>query len=121
MFEARQINESAFTYYGRLQRVKRYVEVHYAEDLSLTTLASVAGLEPRYFSAFFHQKTGVRLTDWIRYVRIGEATQLMQSRNYSITQVAGSVGFNDLRTFERAFKRLKRQTPSEYKKSVRPS
>lgn len=121
MFDPRQINRDAFSYYERLGRVQRFVDQHYEEELSLARLAAVAGLEPRYFSAFFHRKTGVRLSDWITYVRVRQAARMMRSRNYSISQVAGCVGYNDLRTFERAFKRCREQTPFEYKKSVRPS
>lgn len=120
-FEPGQINEGAFSYYARLDRVRRYVEGHYGEELSLGKLASVAGLERRYFSTFFHQKTGVRLTDWIAHVRISKATRMIRSHNYPISQVAHSVGYGDLRCFERAFKRYRNQTPSEYKRAVRPS
>lgn len=121
MLDALEINHAAFSYYDRLGRVKRYVERHYRdEDLSLAKLASVAGLERRYFSSFFHDKTGVRLMDWVTWVRVREAIALMKTRNHSISRIAGSVGFRDLRTFERAFKRCTDQTPSELKKSLSP-
>lgn len=122
MFDDRQINQAAFAYYDRLRRVKCYVEGHYGdEDLSLTKLASIAGLERRYFSTFFHNKTGVRLMDWVTYVRVSEAIALMRTRNHSISRIAFSVGFKDLRTFERAFKRCTDHTPRELKKSLSPS
>jgi AraC-like DNA-binding protein len=44
----------------------------------------------------------------------------MKARDYSITEVAYEVGFGDLRTFERAFKKHTLTTPMEFKKSVLP-
>ena len=45
---------------------------------------------------------------------------LMKASDLSITEVTYEVGFGDLRTFERAFKRYTRRTPRELKKSVAP-
>lgn len=111
---------SAFTYYARLRRVKEYVEANYSEAISLAEAADVAGLEPKYFSTFFHEKTGVCFSAWMRQLRVEKALDLMRARNYSITRVSLEVGFGDLRTFERAFKRVTAMTPSEFKRTVRP-
>jgi len=48
------------------------------------------------------------------------AMELMKSRDFAITEVAEEVGFRDLRTFERAFKKYTLTTPREFKKSVVP-
>lgn len=114
-------SDSAFAYYDRLRRVKEYVEAHYGDDeLTLAEAAGVAGLEPKYFSTFFHEKTGVCFSDWLRQLRVEKALAMMRARNYSITRVGLEVGFSDLRTFERAFKRVTAMTPSAFKKTVRP-
>lgn len=114
------INERAFSYYSRLGRVKEYVENNLLGDLSLGSVAAVAGMERRYFSRFFRQKTGVRFSAWVASLRVQRAMELMRSANRSITRVAYSVGFRDVRTFERAFKRGTMMTPSAFRKSVRP-
>ena len=114
------INERAFSYYSRLAKVKQYVEDNLVGDLSLSNVAEVAGMERRYFSRFFREKTGVRFSAWVASLRVRQAMELMRSANRSITRVAYSVGFRDVRTFERAFKRGTRMTPSAFRKSVRP-
>ena len=113
--------ERAFTYYSRLARVKEYVESNLDGDVSLVTVAAVARMERGYFSRFFRQKTGVRFSSWVASLRVRQAMELMRSANHSITRVAYSVGFCDMRTFERIFKRNTMMTPSAFKKSVRPS
>jgi len=115
------INDQVFTYYSRLARVKEHVEHNLDGDLSLAAVAGVAGMERGYFSRFFRQKTGVRFSNWVASLRVQRAKDLMRSANRSITRVAYSVGFRDVRTFERTFKRDTRMTPSAFKKLVRPS
>jgi two-component system response regulator YesN len=100
--------------------VKQYVEENYAEALSLQFVAEVAGMEPTYFSAFFHQKVGITYSSWLRRLRVAKAIELMRTTNESITRIAYSVGFGDVRTFERSFKLLTRVTPLTFKLSVRP-
>ena len=115
------LNEDALQYYARLQRVQRFVEENYSEEISLDTAAGIAGMERTSFSRFFSSKVGVSFTQWLTRIRIAEARDLMKKNNHSISDIAYAVGFSDLRTFERAFKKLTDLTPSEFKKTVRPS
>ena len=112
---------AAFVYYQRLQRVKDYVDRKYDEEISLTEAARIAGLEKKYFSTYFRQKTGVCFKDWVTEVRVSQAKAMMEVQNYNITEIGFAVGFRDLRTFERAFKRCTGMTPRDFKNSVRPS
>ena len=112
---------TAFTYYRRLKKVKEFVEQNLSEEISLGTAAKIAGLEEKYFSAFFHQKIGICFRDWITHTRVNRAKELLRARNDSITDIAFAVGFRELRTFERAFKRCTGKTPRVFKRSVRPS
>ena len=121
MISAHDINQSAFDYYSRLKKVKRFVDEHYADRITLKTVADIACLEEKYFSTYFHSKTGVRFVDWIACVRVGRAMELIRRRDKPILLVSELVGFRDLRTFERAFKKWTGLTPIEYKKTVRPS
>jgi len=118
--EAR-VNWKSFEYYPALTKVRRYIEERFPGDLSLTVVAGVAGMEPTYFSSFFHRKVGIRLTDWIWHVRVSEAMRILRTTDQSIRATAYSVGFSDLRTFERAFKRVAKITAREFKRRARPA
>jgi len=120
MFEAEKINVRVFSYDLRLRRVKRFVDDHIQEPVSLETAARVAGYEKTYFSAFFHRETGVCFRDWLNWVRVTHAVELMASHNMSITDVAFAVGFRDLRTFERASEKCTGLTPRAMKERLRP-
>ena len=83
--------------------------------------ARIAGLEVKYFSKFFHEKVGVCFREWLNHVRVARAMEMMRAHNHRITDVAFAVGFQDLRTFERSFKKSTARTPRSFKSSVRPS
>ena len=100
-----QIDGEVFQGDIRLKRVRLYVLENYSETISLEIVANVAGMEKKYFSAFFKKKVGIQFRYWLRSIRIDEAIRIMENhRNRSITDVAFEVGFNDLRSFQRAFK-----------------
>ncbi len=113
-------NGEVFDYYPRLNRLRQYVEQSYSEPIPLEKAAGIAALESSYFSTYFRAKIGITFTDWLRQVRVKKAMELLKARDFSITEVAEEVGFKDLRTFERAFKKHTRMTPMEFKKSARP-
>ncbi len=112
------INGEVFDYYPRLNRLREYVEQSYSEPISLGTAASIAALESSYFSSYFRAKVGITFTEWLRQVRTEKAMELMKAGDFSITHIAYEVGFGDLRTFERAFKKHTRMTPTEFIKSI---
>jgi AraC-like DNA-binding protein len=82
------------------------VEEHYAERLTLQAAARAAGLEKTYFCKYFRRMTGMGYRDWLSRARIERAIELLREGDLTITTVALEVGFADLRTFERAFRRL---------------
>jgi two-component system response regulator YesN len=121
MPKPKMTNERAFQYYHRLRDIKRFIEEHYTEEISLKKAARVAGLEKKYFSTFFHRKVGVGFKHWLTHVRVARAMDLIKTEDYTISEVAYSAGFKDMRTFERAFKKCTNRTPRDFKNRVRPS
>lgn len=119
-FDPDGINQRAFDYYSRLRRIRRYVREHPEEWVSLHQAAGISGLSEAYFSTFFRQKVGVRFRDWRAHQKVLHAIELFETRNQTITKVAMDVGFSDLRTFQRAFKRHTGLTPRDFKRAVSP-
>ena len=115
------MNNEAFLYYARMQRVKHFVEEHYSEKISLQRAASLACMERTSFSRFFGNKVGISFTQWLTQVRISKAMDLMKKNNATISEITHEVGFSNLRTFQRAFKKLTDLTPSQFRNKVRPS
>ncbi len=120
LFAPPPMNREAFDYYGRLKKVLQFVKEFGLQNISLVRCAKVAAMERSYFSVFFREKVGVTFRDWVRELRVSEARKLMTQHNYSISDVAAMVGYQDLRSFERAFKKSTDLTPRDFKKLVSP-
>jgi AraC-like DNA-binding protein len=118
-FDPDKIKTEAFRDNPRLTRVRRYCEENPSARISLVDAARVANLEASYFSSFFHEKTGVCFHSWLNYTRVLRAMHSLADTDHSITDVSRKVGFRDLRTFQRAFKRFASVTPTEYRKQSR--
>ncbi len=110
------VNEPAFENDESLRRVKSYVIGHFRDGgISLQMAAAVACLEPKHFSKFFHRKVCVTFRSWLRQIRVGEARKLIEENEKSITEIAFQVGYQDLGTFERAFKSETSLCPKHYR------
>jgi AraC-like DNA-binding protein len=112
--------ERSFAYYRRLDRLRQFVLEHLDEPIDLADAARVASLERTYFCRFFRRVVGVGFPQWLNETRVRRAEELLREHNLAITEVALAVGFRDLRTFERVFKRVAGTTPRLYKLAVRP-
>lgn len=117
---AEGLHQEAFDYYSNLGKVREFVLDNFTEDVSLERVAGVAAQEKTYFSRFFHEKVGITYREWLQYIRIQRAIELMKSSDQSITEAAHAVGFSDLRTFERTFKKWTSMVPRDFKKLVAP-
>ncbi len=89
----------------QLKQVLRYIEEHYAEEITLETLASLAGMNPKYFCRFFRQITQRTPIDYLNYYRIECAREQLSTTDTTITEVALNCGFNDISYFIKIFKK----------------
>ncbi len=102
-----------------LQTIFHIVEQEYSNpDLSVGLLAEKTGLNARTLSAKFIKSTGKGLLDHIHSVRIGHAKVLLAQGQLSVQEVAAAVGYENVNTFIRVFKRYCYMTPGAYQESV---
>ncbi len=111
----------AFRYYRHLARVRRYVDQHHDQPLGLREVAASIGLSASRLSHLFTEKTGLPFQVWLRLERVSRARELLTATDLSITEVTYRVGFQSLRSFERAFKRFTGMTACEFKRRVAAS
>ena len=118
-FQSNLIRQRAFESYDRLAQVRAYCEANLAEKITLASAAEVAGLEYTYFSSFFHSAVGVRFGDWLRFLRVRKAQAMIRESKHPISRVAVECGFNNVRTFQRAFKAVSGVTPRQFRRESR--
>lgn len=85
----------------------KYLQSHYASDISLGHLAEVVHLSPFHLARLFKQETGVSPHQYLIQLRVNAARALLDagSGQRSLAQVASAVGFADQSHLTRHFKR----------------
>lgn len=99
----------------RIQKVRGYIDVHYAEELRLEQLAGLVGMTPVGFSRFFKQKTGQGVMDYVIDVRLGHAARLLVETVQNVSEICYACGFNNLSNFNRIFKAKRGYTPRDFR------
>lgn len=96
--------------------ILRFVDTHFAENISLSQVAAIFGFSPNYLSAIFHQRTGTTYTSYITNLRIKEARNLLRS-GVSVKETSWAVGYMDEQHFARLYKKIIGISPGQDKKS----
>ena len=92
------------------------VEYDLTADLTLKKFARMLNLNPSYLSALFRKETGMTLTEFVTKKRIEHAADLLSSTGLQIQTIAQQCGMLDVNYFTKAFKKIYKVTPSEYRK-----
>ena len=95
-----------------LERLRRHIDAHFTEKLTLTGLAHIARVNPSYLSRAFHRFTGKTLMGYLTERRLQAALVLLGSTDAKVLSIALESGFRDLAHFNRTFKRALGQPPS---------
>ncbi len=98
-----------------ITKAKAFIEEHLAEEVRLAQVAKHVGMSSYYFCKIFRKGTGVNFTDYLSRVRIERARNLLLNPNLRISEIAYDVGFQSLTHFNRVFRRVLGQSPTEYR------
>ncbi|MBA4149154.1 MAG: helix-turn-helix domain-containing protein [Verrucomicrobia bacterium] len=101
-----------------ITRAKEFIEENQAEDLSLGQVAKAVNTSTFYFCKMFKKATGLNFTDYVSRVRIEKAKNLLLNPNLRISEIAYEVGFQSLTHFNRVFKKVVGQSPTEYREKL---
>lgn len=99
-----------------MQEVLEYIYVHLQEELTIKRLSTMFGVHQTVLAGFFRDKIGLTFGEFIKNVRIERAKALLQKNEMTVTEIAYECGFGCVRSFNRAFLKCLKMTPSEYKK-----
>lgn len=96
-------------------RIMSYVELNYAERLTLEELAAIVGYTPAYLGKLFRSHTGIGFADFLGKIRLEKAKELLEAGT-NVSEVAEQVGYRDADYFNRKFKQRFGANPSAFKK-----
>ena len=99
----------------KFNMVMKYINQNYMFEIPLEKIADIAGYSKYHFSRIFKKYNNVSYIQYINGKRIKAAERLLIDPSLSVTEVAMRAGFASLTTFNRAFKKAKNCTPTEFK------
>lgn len=94
-----------------------YIREHFAQELSLDSMAESFHLSKSQLCRFFKAQVSMTIVEYLNYIRIGTACDMLQNSNADISTVALSCGYNTISYFNRVFLRAMHCTPTQYRES----
>ncbi|GBF72486.1 hypothetical protein PA598K_00741 [Paenibacillus sp. 598K] len=106
----RESSNSIVTY------VTSYINQHYSQDISLDLLADQLKLSGGYLSTYFKENFGCTFSEYLNEVRIHKAKELLAADDASIQSISLKVGYHNVSSFIRMFKRMTGMPPGQYRR-----
>lgn len=99
--------------------IRRYIDNHFKEDLTLDHLAKLAHLNKYYLSHSFRREFGTSPINYLISRRVDESRFLLRKTDHSLSLIAEILGFSSLSYFSQCFRRVEGISPTEYRKQIR--
>lgn len=98
-----------------VRNAKIFIHAHLAEPMTLEVVAKAVNVSPFHFCKVFKRATGLTFTDFVNRARVEKAKRMLMRPAARITEVAYDVGFQSLSHFNRSFRRIASESPTEYR------
>jgi AraC-like DNA-binding protein len=99
-------------------KARAFIAEHLGEPLSLTLVARAANMSAFYFCKIFKGAVGLTFTDYLARTRVEKTKQLLLDRNMRVSEAAFEAGFQSLSQFNRVFRRITGESPSNYRDNL---
>lgn len=104
-----------------IRKAKQFIHENLAQPLTLEGVAKAVSVSPFHFCKIFKQATGLTFTDFVNRARVEKAKRLLMKPAARITEVAYDSGFQSLSHFNRSFRRVAAESPTEFRSRMRAS
>jgi AraC-like DNA-binding protein len=106
-------------YYDTVRSLVQFLTEQFGDpELDLTKVARELEISPKQLSLILNREVGVSFPNLLRNLRIEEAKRMLQTRKYSVKEVAARVGFTDSHYFSRTFKEVTGQPAGEFRETA---
>lgn len=100
-----------------VQEAVRYFEANYQEKALLSNFCKKHHYNTQYMSRLFKKETSLTALEYIQKIRIEKSCDLLVGTNLTIREIAHQTGYEDIKFFNRVFRKMVGMTPSEYRKT----
>ena len=101
-----------------IRKAIQYIRNHYAEKITLDSVAQEVYLSPAYFSRIFRQETGETFNAYLNTVRIEQSKKLLMDKSVRLIDISLMVGFDNQSYFTKVFKKNTGMSPLQYREKV---
>ena len=101
---------------GAILQIQHWLQLHYAQSLTVVALAACAKLGQRTFLRRFRQATGLKPIEYVQHLRIDKAREALEFSTLTINEIAWAVGYEDQGAFRKIFRRILGLSPGEYRR-----
>ena len=98
-----------------IAKARAFIAEHQTEALTLGQVAKAVNVSSYYFCKMFKKIAGINFTEYVARARIEKSKNLLLNPNLRISEVAFEVGFQSLTHFNRVFKKILGQSPTQYR------
>lgn len=112
-------NPQTFPRNQQCAAVKRYIDQHFKEPLTLEQLAEEVHMDKYYLSHAFKREFGVPPIHYLIDQRIEESKYLLAETDLSLSQIGRLLGFSSLSYFSQVFRRTQKISPAEYRQKAK--
>ncbi|RTE04265.1 AraC family transcriptional regulator [Paenibacillus whitsoniae] len=102
-----------------IDTVLAYMDANFHQDLSVEMIADQVNLNPAYLSRMFKQEVGKTLLEYLTIKRLEVSKGMLITSEMTIQEIAASIGYNNVNSFIRFFKRYEGVTPGDFRKAAR--
>jgi AraC-like DNA-binding protein len=114
--EKAQVQKTKIYGLDKLNNTFKFIEQNYMNDIRLADVAKAAGFSESYFSRTFKEIMEKDFHDYLNEYRIKQSEYYLTNTAMNVADIAFTVGFRSIVTFNRCFKDVKGCTPSMYKR-----
>ncbi len=97
-----------------VKQVQEFIEGNFKQPIQVSRLAAMVNITPRTLNRRFQSAVAMRPIEYIQAVRIEQAKRLLELGDVTIKSLAEQIGYEDISSFTRLFKRATDLTPKEY-------
>ena len=118
LFDKAEFTEKKNTDSSTLQKILDYCESNYRENISLEDVSKELFISKSYISHIFSEKVQMGFRDYLNSLRVSFALNHLKDGKLSMSEISTLCGFESIRSFNRAFRKIYQTTPTEYKRNL---
>jgi len=101
--------------HAKIEQAKQFIERNFDKKVALKDVGDQVCLSPKYFSRIFKEVAGRGFNEYRLSVKIKQACELLKNSDYTVTQIADRLGYQNLESFIRMFEKMMKASPTQYR------